>query len=457
MIFVRTAGALADTITLRPAFQLEHYTATGFNYELQESTDLKTWRAAPVGQAYESGGRRVSLISSRDADWRVFRVASQPVTFNPRADLTLTDHPLPNGQGMTNRVAALFRYRSALFDPFGNSTTATLQLLGASLYFYHSGATPDTLCFATEDNLCLTHPLTNALPDEAWLELSWEVANEGGDFALVSGRAVLTALGTGPVPAWPGTVLFDETSPARSSVPYSTSPQVVARCAVEEWGGVEVRSLSVRLNDLVLDGILSPKLKIEPAIEVAWQPTSPGLFRLEHCLVQTNQPTEWYPLSGATPNDGAPHYVLLSPPGSDPAIAHYRVAKLADVTNDFYWFPAVLAGTNSTAHGTTVDATRDPSDPATCNLTGQHNVWWSWTAPQNGSVILTTQGSAFNATLCVYESFSFGHLHRVAGDQGNGSPGSSQVTFEVWGGVTYLIEVDGAQGATGEIILNLRM
>ena len=117
--------------------------------------------------------------------------------------------------------------------------------------------------------------------------------------------------------------------------------------------------------------------------------------------------------------------------------------------------------------GTNVAASRESGEPvhAGANAINGHSVWWKWTAPNSGSVTLTTLGSNYDSVLAVYTGASVSALSVVAAndDVQNGVIRTSTVTFNVTGGTTYSIAVDGwgstAQSDqstyTGAITLNL--
>ena len=91
-------------------------------------------------------------------------------------------------------------------------------------------------------------------------------------------------------------------------------------------------------------------------------------------------------------------------------------------------------------------------------VSGGKSVWWSWTASSSGGVTLSTAGSNFDTTLGVYTGSSLASLRLVAeNDDENYNNGvySSRVTFNAVAGTTYRILVDGYNGDSGNISLNL--
>ena len=102
--------------------------------------------------------------------------------------------------------------------------------------------------------------------------------------------------------------------------------------------------------------------------------------------------------------------------------------------------------------GTNVRATKESGEPNHASVRGGKSVWWRFTAPADGRVVLSTQGSTFDTLLGVYRGGAVGSLARVASsDDYAGS--SSRVSFAVASGVTYSVAVDGYSGASGAVTL----
>lgn len=105
-----------------------------------------------------------------------------------------------------------------------------------------------------------------------------------------------------------------------------------------------------------------------------------------------------------------------------------------------------------TVLGTNVLASVETNEPEILKNPGGHSLWWSWTAPASGTVVLNTKGSTFNTLLGVFTGDSLSSLKQVA----VASSGSdSTVKFTVSTGTTYRLDVDGKNGAIGVVQLNL--
>lgn len=119
----------------------------------------------------------------------------------------------------------------------------------------------------------------------------------------------------------------------------------------------------------------------------------------------------------------------------------------------------VNARTLSTASGTlsvsSIGATKESGEPNHGGSAGGASVWFSWTAPSNGSMSVTTAGSSFDTLLGVYTGTSLSALTTVASnDDVSSTDRTSGASFSVTAGTTYRIAVDGWKGATGTVSLN---
>ena len=122
--------------------------------------------------------------------------------------------------------------------------------------------------------------------------------------------------------------------------------------------------------------------------------------------------------------------------------------------NDSFITRIALFGTNVTTTGRNTGATFEPGEPDP-SFQGGKSVWWTWTAPVNGNLTLTTAGSSFDTMLTVFTGGSVTNLTLVAfNDMENNT---SVVSFDVAAGTAYQIAVDGALGAAGDISLQLSL
>ena len=125
----------------------------------------------------------------------------------------------------------------------------------------------------------------------------------------------------------------------------------------------------------------------------------------------------------------------------------------AALVNDAFANATVVANSFSVS-GSNIGATSEAREPNHAGVSGGRSVWWTWTAPANGRMVVATTGSSFDTTLAVYTGTQVSQLRLVgSNDDVSGSDRTSRVTFSVRAGTTYRIAVDGFRGATGAIRL----
>lgn len=130
------------------------------------------------------------------------------------------------------------------------------------------------------------------------------------------------------------------------------------------------------------------------------------------------------------------------------------------VFNDNFSDRIKLLGTSATAKRTNSLATRETGEPNVAGVGGGKTMWWTWKAPSNGTVTITTAGSTFDTVLGVYTGSSVRSLTQVVvnDDESNSdSIYTSKVTFSAVAGKTYQIVVDGYKGLSGQIQLALKL
>jgi uncharacterized delta-60 repeat protein len=132
----------------------------------------------------------------------------------------------------------------------------------------------------------------------------------------------------------------------------------------------------------------------------------------------------------------------------------------AQATNDMFASAANLdsIGTPGNYVDNNTGASREPGEPQIAANAGGASMWYTWTAPTNGTVSFDTIGSGFDTLLGVYLGNSVSHLTLVAQDDNSGgSGGTSKVTFNAIAGTVFRIAVDGSGGVQGSISLNWSM
>jgi fibronectin type 3 domain-containing protein len=103
------------------------------------------------------------------------------------------------------------------------------------------------------------------------------------------------------------------------------------------------------------------------------------------------------------------------------------------------------------------DATREPGEPNHGGTAVGRSLWWTWSAPRDGLLLLDTYGSAFDTTLGLYLGDTLGGLSELASNDDDEDSGTfnSAVFIEVFAGEEFAIAVDGYNGAAGDLALNL--
>ena len=113
-------------------------------------------------------------------------------------------------------------------------------------------------------------------------------------------------------------------------------------------------------------------------------------------------------------------------------------------------------------------ASRESGEPSLSGGDNAHSLWWRWSAPAdlpNGSrLILSTQGSAINTRIGLFERHpdtpanqptGINDLQAIELNNNGGSNGDAVISFAPTAGQTYYVLVDGEQNASGDIKLQL--
>jgi hypothetical protein len=138
------------------------------------------------------------------------------------------------------------------------------------------------------------------------------------------------------------------------------------------------------------------------------------------------------------------------------ALAAPTTALAAPPANDAFAAAQELSGREVSVQGLNKNATKEPDEPNHAGEPGGASIWYRWTAPADGDVVVSTCESTFDTLLAVYTGNSLpGLVQEAANDDACGL--RSEVTFVASEGVTYRIAVDGEDAATGEVALALRL
>ena len=134
---------------------------------------------------------------------------------------------------------------------------------------------------------------------------------------------------------------------------------------------------------------------------------------------------------------GSPNALLFASPNAPPGNDQFGSAANLDLTT-----PTSIAGTN-------VDASIEPGEPAHGPSIGGTSVWWTFIAPEYGTVTLSTDGSTFDTMLAVYTGSTLSALTAIRSNDGPGN--GSNLTIRVEAGLVYHVAVDGGDGSSGTI------
>ena len=152
-------------------------------------------------------------------------------------------------------------------------------------------------------------------------------------------------------------------------------------------------------------------------------------------FVWENAPLGFHSISARTSGPGP--YSFDADPVDINVVANHLGRPANDDFADSFDLAQITTGNN-------LNATREPGEPNHTPSAG-HSVWWHWTAPSDGWVVFSTEGSSFDAGVVIYTGNNVGNLNDTI--SGN--------LFFSSAGTTYQILVDGVPGALGNIQLNV--
>ncbi|NET40724.1 S8 family serine peptidase [Okeania sp. SIO2B3] len=126
------------------------------------------------------------------------------------------------------------------------------------------------------------------------------------------------------------------------------------------------------------------------------------------------------------------------------------------LANDDFADRISLSGSQINETATNENATVESAEPLHAGNDGGASLWWSWTAPSDGTLTVNTGGSDFDTILAAYTGSSLFNLTEVDSNDDSVNYGlQSEIIFDVVGGETYNIAVDGFNGSVGNINLEL--
>ena len=164
-------------------------------------------------------------------------------------------------------------------------------------------------------------------------------------------------------------------------------------------------------------------------------------------------------LSNVTTNDAGGYSVVMTNVAGSVTSSVATLTIVVRPPNDNFANRIVITGLVSTVTGSNVNATMEPGEPFHYASSGGKSVWWTWTAPASGPVVMDTIGSSFDTIMAVYTdpTLPTNISNRIASDDDSGGNTRSRVSFNAVAGVAYQIAVDGYNGSSGNITLNVRL
>src|SRR5215204_1343550 len=136
------------------------------------------------------------------------------------------------------------------------------------------------------------------------------------------------------------------------------------------------------------------------------------------------------------------------------------MAPAAPPPNDDFANATVLTGLPTSVAGTNTEATVEVGEPELGGFGWGRTVWYSWQAPVSGWVTVSPCGNGSLKATAVYTGNTLGALTRIAAsdpEQGGGCgfDPSQLANFRATAGVVYRIAVDGKQGDSGHLQLEI--
>ncbi len=140
----------------------------------------------------------------------------------------------------------------------------------------------------------------------------------------------------------------------------------------------------------------------------------------------------------------------------------YTITATAPPPNDNFVNAQIVTGNIGSVNGTNLFATKETGEPihSPDDFPSEKSIWYRWTAPNSGTVTMTTVGSTFDTLLAVYTGSAVNGLTlpgpNFRNDDEDNPNGilTSRVQFSAVSGTTYQIAVDGYGGDQGPVTFN---
>ena len=125
------------------------------------------------------------------------------------------------------------------------------------------------------------------------------------------------------------------------------------------------------------------------------------------------------------------------------------------LSNDHFQSAASITGQTKSITWNSNNASKESNEPNHAGNSGGKSVWWKWTATKSGLLTIDTEGTTFDTVLAVYTGNQVSQLTENASDDDSGTALLSSLTLPTTAGTTYFIAVDGYNGDSGSLQLNL--
>ena len=267
----------------------------------------------------------------------------------------------------------------------------------------------------------------------------------------------------------PATTTSDTGLAASSSYSYTVS-------AVDNAGNESARSSPVSVTTPACSDTTPPSMPTGFAatatsctqINLSWNASTDSggsglkgynIYRNGSFLKQVLAPVTSTSDTGLAASTSYSYTVSAVDNAGNPSAQTAAVAATTPPCNDNFANATLFSATPAT--GSNVGATKEAGEPNHAGNAGGKSVWWVWPATNIGpgvTATITTAGSSFDTLLGVYTGSTVSSLTTVASNDNDPSGGlTSRVDFGVVPGTSYRIAVDGFNGASGNITLNLSL
>jgi alpha-tubulin suppressor-like RCC1 family protein len=430
---------------------------------LREDYGVPTFTRQPVGTSVLVGSSVTFSASVR---------GSQPFLYQWRKDglglHAATQVGYPDFTNITFSIASALTNDSGIYSLFVSNSWGTVISSNAPLTVYvrpnndvYSNAAPivgvtnsvsGNNTYATVDGF----EASSFAGRSVWW--TWTAPTNGtvvADTIASSFDTVLAVYTNGPL--GPVLMTWDDQSGGNnwSLVRFDTQPGITYYFGVDgsRWAaaGNTYGSIALSLKVLYLPPQITAQPQpqiVEPGWSVTFSATAIGTTPLSYQWVHDGMQIggasgSSYAIASVQPSDAGNYSVTVvnafgADTSSDVALTLYPVPA-----NDAFANSIALPGVTNAAFGTNVGATKEPGEPNHVGNPGGRSVWWSWTSPTNGSVILDTVGSSFDTLLAVYTGNDVSTLSQVASDNNSGGNLASKLIFPATAGTTYHFAVDG--------------